>query len=211
MGKLEPGKIIKGRIGETVAEEMFKELGFFVMKLGKEHTANPLDQIKDFVNTCGGDFKLEKLGREIREITHINVLPDFIIVCPNNGKVQLVEVKYRFNAELYERDFMVFKTYPEAHMLIINTEVSEDIEEINKKDSPVKEEMKKSRFHIWIKKDGLENDKIKGEVIDFTEWLKEDFNISLEKNILEKYEKLVNYWLKEDRGNTDENVEEEKS
>jgi len=209
MTKLGSENIIKGRIAEAVAEEMLKELGFFVIKLGKEHTANPLDQIKDFVNNCGGKFELEKLGLEIREITHINVLPDFIIVCPNNGKVQLVEVKYRFNAELYEKDFMVFKTYPEAHMLIINTEVSNKIKEINEKESPIKEELIKSRFHIWTKKDNLENSKVNGDIKRFVEWLKEDFNILVEEDFLKKYEKLVDYWLREDRGKIEKKDEEE--
>ena len=35
MGKLSSENIIKGRIGEAIAEEMFKEMGFFVMKLIK--------------------------------------------------------------------------------------------------------------------------------------------------------------------------------
>ena len=157
MERIETWKIIKGRIGETIAEEMLRELGFFVMKLGKEHTANPLDQLKNFVESCGGKFKLEKLGMEIREISHINVLPDFVIVSPKNGKVQLIEVKYRWDAELYDRDLMVFKTYPEAHMLVINTEVSEKIREISEKESANKEDLMKSRFHIWTNKQNLKD------------------------------------------------------
>ncbi len=200
MERLETGKIIKGRIGETIAEEMLREIGFFVMKLGKEHTANPLDQIRAFVHKCGGKFELEKLNMEIREITHINVLPDFIIVCPTNGKVQLVEVKYRFNGDLYFGDFMIFKTYPEAHMLVINTEISEDIYEVNEKEPQIKKELLGSRFHIWTNKMEDGNKKTRGKIISFTEWLKNDFDIILEKSFLDKYERLVNYWLREDRG-----------
>jgi hypothetical protein len=143
---------------------------------------------------------------EIREISHINVLPDFVLVNPN-GKVQLLEVKFRYNAELYERDFMVFKTYPEAHMLIINTEVSDNIAEINQKDTSEKEKLKKSHFHIWTRKDIQENGKISREVINLTDWLKKDFNIEpklVNEIFLEKYEKLVNYWLgtREEKPNT---------
>jgi len=209
MGKLSSENIIKGRIGEAIAEEMFKEMGFFVMKLGKEHTANPLDQIRSFVHKCGGKFELEKLGMEIREITHINVLPDFIIVCPTNGKVQLVEVKYRFNADLYDGDLMVFKTYPEAHMMVINSEVYGKINEINEKESPAKEGLLGSRFHIWTKRGSENNDKIRGRIIGFKEWLKEDFDLILDEDILKKYERLVSYWLREDRGKIDENVKKE--
>ena len=204
MERIETWKIIKGRIGETIAEEMLRELGFFVMKLGKEHTANPLDQLKNFVESCGGKFKLEKLGMEIREISHINVLPDFVIVSPKNGKVQLIEVKYRWDAELYDRDLMVFKTYPEAHMLVINTEVSEKIREISEKESANKEDLMKSRFHIWTNKQNLKDNNVKGNITGFDEWLKEDFDISLEKSFIEKYERLVNYWLREDRGKVEE-------
>jgi len=197
MAKLETEKIIKGRVAEAIAEEIFKELKFFVMKLGKEHTANPLDQLKDFVNVCGGKFELEKLGMEIREISHINVLPDFILVCPN-GKVQLLEIKFRYNAELYDKDLLVFKTYPEAHMLVINTEVSDNIPEISQKNAQQIEELKNSHFHIWTRKNDSENGKISKEVMNLTEWLKKDFNIEpqlVKDLLLGKYEKLVNYWL----------------
>lgn len=188
---LETEKIIKGRIAEAIAEEMFKELGFFVMKLGKEHTANPLDQLKDFVKLCGGKFNLEKLDMEIREITHINVLPDFIIVHPN-GKVGLLEVKFRRNAELYEKDFLVFKTYPEAHMLIINNEVSENIKEL--KTSDEKDNLNKSRFHIWTRKALSDKGEIIREVISLTNWLAKDFSLDSSK-IIEKYDKLVIDWI----------------
>lgn len=196
--RLETNKIIKGRVAETIAEEMFKELKFFVMKFGKEHTANPLDQIKNFVNICGGNFNLEKLDMEIREISHINILPDFILVNPN-GKVQLLEVKFRFDAKpMVPRDLMVFKTYPEAHMLIINLSVSEDLWELKNKTEEEKEALKNSRFHIWTKKGEYKENGVSCEITTLQDWLKKDFNLEPELVkgiILEKYEKLVDNWL----------------
>jgi len=192
--KLEPEKIIKGRIAEAIAEEMFKELGFFVMKLGKEHTANPLDQLKNFIKSCNGEFELEKLNQEIREITHINVLPDFIIVHPN-GKVGLLEVKFRFDSKpKVPRDFLMFKTYPEAHMLIINSGVSEDLWELKDHPEEYQKILKNSKFHIWTKKGDYKEDGICCEVVDISDWIKKDFNLE-NSEIIKKYEQLVVNWI----------------
>jgi hypothetical protein len=62
-------------------------LGFYVLKLGQEHTVSPLTQMEKFGSSCGENFKL-----------HFNIpydfirrLPDFIIV-DKNGKVNFLEV-----------------------------------------------------------------------------------------------------------------------
>jgi len=178
--KKEPENLIKGRIAEVIAEEMLKELGFFVLKLGKEHTANPLTQLEGFIFNCNGNFCLEKLKEEVKEITHVNMLPDFLIVHPN-GKSALLEVKFRWDGHLYPNDCRVFKTYPEAHMLIINLEVKDDY----------KDNIKNSRFNIYLIE---ENNPDNFNVSPLKDWLEQDFMVKCNE-ILEKYELLVKKWL----------------
>jgi hypothetical protein len=193
--KKDPENKIKGCIGESIAEELFKELGFFIMRLGKEYTVNPLTQLQEFINKCGGKFELERATDEIREITQINVLPDFVIVSPK-GKVSLLEVKFRWNGKLYPQDSLVFKTYPEAHMMIINlTTDGEDISLPDKEDKEIfDKELKNSRFHIWFREDCTEKDDSLS-VFSLNDWLKVDFEI-VNKEIIEKYEKLTEKYLK---------------
>ena len=181
--------MIKGAIGETIVEEMFKELGFFVMRLGKEYTVNPINQLEDFVKICKGEFFLEKLDDKIKEVTHINVLPDFVVIHPG-GKVLLLEVKFRWNGVLWNNDSLVFRTYPEAHMLIINLEVKDKV--IDKKSEYLKE-LKNSRFHIWYKSDCTKENSMK-EVRNLEVWLKDEFKL-FNKPLIEKYQNLVKKWL----------------
>jgi hypothetical protein len=49
---------IKGRIAECVAEELFKELDFFVIKFGLEHQVEPITQLQGFIEKCNSNFKL---------------------------------------------------------------------------------------------------------------------------------------------------------
>jgi len=52
--------MIKGAIAETIAEELFRDLGFLVLKLGQENTVNPITQLQSFIRACNGDFQLKK-------------------------------------------------------------------------------------------------------------------------------------------------------
>jgi len=195
--KKEPENKIKGCIAETIAEEMFKELGFFIMRLGKEYTVNPITQLQDFIKQCGGQFKLERLNDEIKEVTQVNVLPDFVIV-NSKGKVALLEVKFRWDGNLYPQDNLVFLTYPEAHMLVINLQVNENIIEIdNEEDKKIfNDDLKNSRFHIWFKEDCTKEDE-PSSLCSLKKWLKEEFDIE-NNEIIEKYEKFVEKWLRKE-------------
>ena len=42
--------MIKGKIAEAIAEELFRGLGFYVIKSGQEHTVAPLTQLATLVN-----------------------------------------------------------------------------------------------------------------------------------------------------------------
>lgn len=192
-----PENKIKGSIGEVIAEQLFKDLGFFVMKLGKEHTVNPLDQLQDFTDACGGNFQLEKLDHKIKEISHINVLPDFVIVHPK-GKVCLLEVKFRRDAMLVKKwgDYLVFNTYPEAHMLIINVDVSEDLDKVEGVQEEDFKNLRKTRFHIWTRLEDPRDKNKPATLKTLKEWLKDDFNIKND-DLVDWYGALVEKWLKE--------------
>ncbi len=40
---------IKGVISETIVEELLRDLGFYVLKMGQEHTINPIIHLKKFI------------------------------------------------------------------------------------------------------------------------------------------------------------------
>tara|TARA_B100001971_G_scaffold139550_1_gene128903 strand:+ start:373 stop:534 length:162 start_codon:yes stop_codon:yes gene_type:complete len=40
---------IKGVISEAIVEELLRDLGFYVLKMGQEHTINPIIHLKKFI------------------------------------------------------------------------------------------------------------------------------------------------------------------
>lgn len=86
-------RTIQGRVAETIACEMFRELGFYVVPLGHEHLVTPMSQLEDFIAQFGMKFELKK-GHEGEEaFDAVRNLPDFLITHnyyqglnePNNG------------------------------------------------------------------------------------------------------------------------------
>ncbi|HNQ31397.1 MAG TPA: hypothetical protein PKG71_02520 [Candidatus Woesebacteria bacterium] len=76
-------ELIKGRIAETVFEQMIKhEERFMVIPFGYEHTMPLLAQHQHHV-------QLKKVMNNIKDA------PDFALVSKDNSQVYLVEVKYR--------------------------------------------------------------------------------------------------------------------
>ncbi|HSA84384.1 MAG TPA: hypothetical protein VLF20_05895, partial [Patescibacteria group bacterium] len=75
--------LIKGRIVETVFEEMFRASGeFTVLPIGYEHTTPTLAQYQHLL--------------EVKNVLeNIRNAPDFALISQDNKKVFLVEVKYR--------------------------------------------------------------------------------------------------------------------
>ena len=51
---------IRGKVVEIIIEEMLRDLGMFVLKLGKETTLSPLTQLEGFIKACEGKFKLRR-------------------------------------------------------------------------------------------------------------------------------------------------------
>jgi len=93
--------MIKGRIAETLVEELFLSLGFNVFRYGME-------------NTVPGIMKLLKGVRsDVAEI--IRKMPDFVIQNVNTGDVYFVEVKFRASEEFsltdVEKDYHFENTF----------------------------------------------------------------------------------------------------
>ena len=92
--------MIKGRIAETLIEELFLSLGFNVFRYGME-------------NTVPGIMKLLKGVRSDVADT-IRKMPDFVIQNPKTDEVFFIEVKFRKDEEYslsdIERDYG--KDYP---------------------------------------------------------------------------------------------------
>src|SRR3989344_7174187 len=88
--------MIKGRIAETLVEELFLSLGYNVFRYGME-------------NTVPGIMKLLK-GVRSDVADMIRKMPDFVIQNANSGEVYFVEVKFRASEEFSLSD--VEKDYP---------------------------------------------------------------------------------------------------
>jgi len=205
--------MIKKAISETIVEELFRDLGFFVLKLGQENTINPITQLEKFIKTCDGKFKLKRNYKLdcLKQINYASTMPDFLIV-HKDGDLKFIEVKYRCDGCLYPEDYLVFYTFPLVKVFVIC--LSFDVELTSKeyyKDN-IKDEYKSTNFHIHeiigkkvegkdelIITDDMINKK-NVEISTLKHWLKEDYDIRLTE-IIHKYEKLVDKWIINTREN----------
>jgi hypothetical protein len=95
--------MIKGRIAETLIQELFLSLGYNVFRYGME-------------NTIPGIMELLK-GVRSEVATEIRRMPDFVVQNPTNKHVFFVEVKFRANGEFSLKDLP--KNYPFTNAYII--------------------------------------------------------------------------------------------
>jgi len=95
--------VIKGRIAETIIEELFRSLGFQVFNYGME---NSVPGIKDLLKGVRGD-----VSKNIRK------MPDFVVFKDNQA--HFLEVKFRANAELKLKDIEAHGNYPFESALFI--------------------------------------------------------------------------------------------
>jgi len=193
--------MIKGRIAETIIEELFRELGFYVIRFGKEHTGNPLTQLEDFIKQCGGKIELEKNDPEyIYTSTYLSKLPDFVIVS-KEGAIDFIEVKFRHNSIINMlNDTDVLDVFPSANIIVVNTEV-DDKTVTGEEDKEILEKLKKSRLHVWIRANEYSpGDKRLLTNVPFKVWIKDTFDIENDDTI-DKYEELVSKWLDKGLGN----------
>jgi hypothetical protein len=95
--------VIKGRIAETIIEELFKSLGFQVFSYGME---NSIPGIKELLKGIRGDV-----------VKNIRQMPDFVVF--KDQKAHFIEVKYRSNGELKLSDIEKYGKYPFENALFV--------------------------------------------------------------------------------------------
>jgi len=95
--------VIKGRIAETIVEELFRSLGFQVFSYGME---NSIPGIKDLLKGVRGD-----VSKNIRQ------MPDFVVFKDNQA--HFIEVKYRASGELNLTDITKYGDYPFENALFV--------------------------------------------------------------------------------------------
>lgn len=84
-------RMLKGRMAETLFEELMKESGNVVYRFGYESIVQNLAHLEEKFD------RYTEVGEKIKSI------PDFIVL-DKNGKPELVEVKFRFKPEIHEND-----------------------------------------------------------------------------------------------------------
>jgi len=156
--------MIKSAITETIAEELFRELGFYVMKLGQENILTPITQLERFIYKCNGYFKIKESKKNcISSIDYVRKLPDFLIVY-KNGDVIFLEVKYRYDG-IYDPG-NIFDIFPLTKVLVIS-KITEDYETDDAKESI------KTRFCIY-ESDESSEESVGYNYMSLAEWLKKN-------------------------------------
>jgi|SRR5579871_1614156 len=96
-------EMIKGRIAETLIQELFLSLGYNVFRYGMENT---IPGIMELLKGVRSD-----VAQEIRR------MPDFVMQNPETKDVYFVEVKFRASGEFKLKDLP--KNYPYTNAFII--------------------------------------------------------------------------------------------
>ena len=97
--------MIKGRIAETIVEQMFIRMGYNIYRFGMENT---IPGIMDNLNHC----KPKEISDEIRKI------PDFIIKNPKDKSVYYVEVKFRAEGKFSLKELGSNYPYKNAYIIV---------------------------------------------------------------------------------------------
>ena len=95
--------MIKGRIAETLIQELFLSLGYNVFRFGMENT---IPGIMELLKGVRSDVALE-----------IRRMPDFVMQNPTTKDVHFVEVKFRASGEFKLQDLP--KNYPYTNAFIV--------------------------------------------------------------------------------------------
>lgn len=95
--------VIKGRIAETIVEQLFRSLDFQVFSYGME---NSIPGITDLLSGVRGDVE-----KNIRQ------MPDFVVFKDN--RAHFIEVKYRANGKLKLGDIEKYGNYPFENALFV--------------------------------------------------------------------------------------------
>jgi hypothetical protein len=98
--------MIKGRIAETLIEELFLSLGYNVFRYGME-------------NTVPGIMGLLK-GVRSDVASNIRRMPDFVVQNENNGEVYFIEVKFRASEEFKFSDLPEGYPYANCYFIVVS-------------------------------------------------------------------------------------------
>ena len=98
--------MIKGRIAETLIQELFLSLNYNVFRYGMENT---IPGILDLLKGVRSD-----VANDIRR------MPDFVIQNPNTNEVYFVEVKFRASGEFGKSDLPKNYPYTNAYIIIVS-------------------------------------------------------------------------------------------
>jgi hypothetical protein len=89
---MNPESMLKGRMAETLVEELLRQSGNIVYRFGYEAIIQNLTQLEESFD------RYSEVGERIR------VIPDFIVI-DKKGKPVFVEVKFRWRPELHKEDY----------------------------------------------------------------------------------------------------------
>lgn len=98
--------MIKGRIAETLIQELFLQLKYNVFRYGMENT---IPGIMDLLKGVKSDVADE-----------IKRMPDFVIQNPNNGEVYFVEVKFRASEKFSFADLPKNYAWENVYIIIVS-------------------------------------------------------------------------------------------
>lgn len=100
--------VVKGRIAETLIEEMFKNSGYQVYRFGYEAILENIVQLKKKIN-------------DSKTYNRVKSIPDFLVVSPN-GDLQLIEVKYRSSGEIKPEELEKYSSFwKEARFILVTS------------------------------------------------------------------------------------------
>lgn len=98
--------MIKGRIAETLIQELFLSLKFNVFRYGMENTIPGIMELLKGVRT--------DVAKDIKN------MPDFVVQDPRNNSVYFVEVKFRASESFKISDLPKDYPYSNAYMVIVS-------------------------------------------------------------------------------------------
>lgn len=98
--------MIKGRIAETLIQELFLSLGYTVFRYGMENT---IPGIMELLRGVRSDVALQ-----------IRRMPDFVIQNPKNGEVYFIEVKFRASGSFTLKDLPKDYPYDNAYIVMVS-------------------------------------------------------------------------------------------
>lgn len=99
---------VKGRVAETIIQELFLANGFNVFHYGMERSIPGIAQL---TRKTYGAVKQQ-----------IRTMPDFVVQDPDNHRLHFVEVKYRASGAFGIEDIKGEYPWPHAYFIIVSKE-----------------------------------------------------------------------------------------